>query len=100
MNEQGRQPLLPRVEQVDLAAILTEDIINPEHTERWKRLARDNPELAHELLKRAEYLSRETNGPLDVYKGSIDLVTYVVNALEVALTRIRGGDVDAGGQPL
>lgn len=86
MAEQRGDTPLPRVDEVDLSLILLEDIIESTHKERWQRFAHDNPELALEILMRARDIE-PTNDKIELRKQIIDLVTFVVTALERALKR-------------
>lgn len=98
MSEQGRFSSLPRVEQVDLNAILPDDIIDFTHTARWFEFAEQNPELASEMLRRAYTLSRTAENSLELCKGVLDLVTFAASALAEAMRRTTSVGVGAEDQ--
>jgi len=98
MSEQGREPHLPRVEEVDINTALFEDITDANHIARWERVKTDQPDLANEILKRAWELSRQAKSSHDICRGALDLGSFVIATLELAAERTANADVDAEDQ--
>lgn len=86
---------LPHVDEIDLAEVLLEDILDPTHRKRWALYAENNPELMREVLIRADALAQQANSRFDISKGSIDLAMWVMEALETAMRR-TSNDGDGG----
>ncbi len=78
---------LPHVDDIDFARILPEDITDPTHIERWRRLSDSNPELARAILHRAIEITYSADSRHDHLKGAIDLSTFVIEAIASALER-------------
>jgi hypothetical protein len=99
MSEQGRNPHLPRVEEIDLNTALFEDITDTNHIVRWERVKTEQPELANEILKRAWDLSRTAKSSHDICRGALDLGSFVIAILEIAAERTASVGVGAEDQP-
>lgn len=98
MSELGRNPHLPRVEEVDLNTALFEDITDANHIARWERVKTEQPELANEILKRAWDLSRTAKSSHDICRGALDLGSFVIAILEIAAGRTTSVGVGAEDQ--
>lgn len=81
------EPVLPKVNEDDLAQILFEDITDPTHTERWHHLVETNTDFARVLLEKARNAVYEEDTNVDLTKRLIDVVTFAVSAIEAALVR-------------
>jgi hypothetical protein len=107
MISSSHESSLPVVAADDILLLLYDDITNNDHSERWRRFAQTQPTLALEVLKRAYVASHKVEKRISAaesQKNMIDLVSFVINALEVALARKHAqhttvdGDGDEGQQ--
>lgn len=93
---------LPIIEPVDISKILLEDILDPTHQMRWLRHAEQNGVLMREVLHRVNYLVNFSKNEFELAKGTINIVTFSLDAIEKALERERlanAYDGGAGQQP-
>lgn len=115
MEKLDNQSSLPKVEQADLLALMSEEILDANHMERWDHFSQTNPALAQEILMRAHVESTQSahfdENSAQLQKRIIDTVTFTVRALEAATTRHQAESkettdevstigVDDEGQPL
>lgn len=97
------EPILPQVEEADLAQILYEDITDALHIKRWAHFKETYPALALIVLERSADAARDPATPAEVSQRIINTVTFVVSALETAVRRTRSShasdDDDGEAQP-
>jgi hypothetical protein len=92
MASHNHEPMLPKVEESDLLGLVVEEVIDPQHVEWWKELARDNPVLAQQIIKRAYFDTQNIAGSssLELQRLIIDNVSFAVRALKTAAERRAG----------
>lgn len=83
----NQEPVLPQVNESDLAQILFEDITDPTHKKRWDHFVETNPALARVLLEKTRNAVYEEDTTVDLTKRLIDVITFAMSALEAALMR-------------
>ncbi len=74
---------LPHVTEDDLLGMIVEEAVDPSHTEWWHIFAKENPELARELLNR---VNKMPDNP-EARKITLDMTIYAITALRRAATR-------------
>lgn len=100
MNERPRQSPLPLVTIEDICCELYEDVTDPTHRERWKRIQESNPLLLQEIHNRAaKSASASYDHPLEVTRVIVDNVTFALSALEAALARTQREQDDRHHNP-
>ena len=93
---------LPAITETDWLELVFEDVVDPEHRQRWERLASDNPVFAREL---AAYAYHEAHGSPGAIKASIDTALWAMETIRNALGKqgqsqpevtsgVGDGDVD------
>ena len=89
MSSPNHEPKLPKVEESDLLGLVVEEVIDPGHQGWWEEFARDNPVLAHQILKRAYYSTQSIDdlSSLEVQRRIIDNVSFAIRALKLAAER-------------
>jgi hypothetical protein len=98
MTEARHEPILPRVTESDLSQVMYEDITDPSHLGRWVDFAETNPVLSRYVLDRAfERMKGEMSSDERV-KRVIDLLSYVVSALEIAMQHPASDDETIDGE--
>jgi hypothetical protein len=90
------EPVLPEVNENDLAQILFEDITDPTHKKRWDHLVETNPTLARVLLEKAHNAVYEEDTSVDLTKRLIDTITFALSAVEAAVARQREAHLSGG----
>lgn len=94
MEKPDNQSLLPKVEQDDILSLVSEEIFDTNHIERWVHVAESNPALAQEILRRADIEATQSihfdENRVQFQKRIIDTVTFAIRALERATERERG----------
>ncbi|HEV7952155.1 MAG TPA: hypothetical protein VGO98_02170 [Candidatus Saccharimonadales bacterium] len=110
MEKQGNQSHLPKVEKDDILSLVSEEIFDANHMERWEHFAHTNPTLAGEILSRAHIESTQSahfdENRMQLQKRITDTVTFAIRALEVAALRKHSAPlsqeetmvVDVGGE--
>lgn len=91
------EPILPQVEEADLAQILYEDITDPLHIKRWAHFVETYPALASIVLERSYIAARDLPTSVEATKKIIDTVTFVISALEAAVRRNKSASPSADG---
>lgn len=88
MSEAAPHSPLPRVEKTDLHLVAIEELLDPDHVERWAEFARDNPLFAREILLEAHRLGEKGE---TLEQIAINIATFTTQALRVALERKASG---------
>ena len=91
----GDEIYLPYVSDSDISAALYEDITDPTHRNRLDYFTNLNPDLVHEISRRAYITAhtilreedRELISTLRLQKAIVDTVTFALDALEKSLKR-------------
>jgi hypothetical protein len=83
----NQEPILPQVNESDLAQILFEDITDPTHEKRWHHFVETNPALAQILLDKARNAVFEEDTSVDLTKRLINTITFAMSAIEAAMRR-------------
>ena len=85
MTSEPNSEGLPRVTPDDLLGMVTEEALDPSHQGWWEEFAAENPELARELLERANLIPDQD---AEAKKNIIDMAVYAVTALKRASQRV------------
>lgn len=101
MAEIPHESVLPNVKEEDIEVAQFEDLTDPAHMVRWLEFVETNPLLARVLLKRAQEMMPLAESNAQRIKIAIDLATYAVRNIEIALERETSDDAgdDEGRQP-
>lgn len=81
---QNNEDRLPAVHEADWLSLVFHDVVDPEHTERWKRFARSEPEFARELAIHAYH---EANGNLSATRAAIGTALWTIETIQNSLAR-------------
>lgn len=96
MSEAAPYNPLPRVEKTDLHLVAIDEILDPNHTERWATFARENSEFAREVLLEAHRLGESGES---VEQVANNIATFVYQAMKNAFERRANAAGVEGSQP-